>query len=101
MVLVGAYPAARVGVIVAIVGVVLAALYILLTYQRVFTGEPKKGLEKTPDLAWREKFVTGPLIALMLVLGFVPGIAISVLRDPVHDVVAAVQPVDNATEVAP
>jgi len=101
MVLVGAYPAARVGVIVAIVGVVLAALYILLTYQRVFTGPPKEGLEKTRDLSWREKFVTGPLIALMLVLGFVPGVAISVLRAPVQDVVAAVQPADAPTEVAP
>ncbi len=66
MVLVGAYPAARVGVIIAILGVVLAALYILLAYQKVFTGPVREGLEKTPDLSWREKLSTGPLIAAMV-----------------------------------
>ena len=101
MVLVGSYPAARVGVIVAVVGVVLAALYILLTYQRVFTGPVAKGLEKTADLSWRERLVTGPLIALMLVLGFVPGIAISVLRAPVETVATIVQTTDASGKVAP
>jgi len=100
MVLVGAYPAASVGVIVAIVGVVLAALYILLAYQKIFTGPVREGLEKTPDLSWREKLVTGPLIVAMLVLGFVPGIAISVLRDPVTDAITTAVPADSSAEVS-
>ena len=101
MVLVGAYPAARAAVIVAIVGVVLAALYILLAYQRIFTGPAREGLEKTPDLSLREKFVTGPLIVAMVVLGFVPGLALTVVREPAAAVMTIVAPVDATTEVAP
>jgi len=101
MVLVGAYPAARAAVIVAIVGVVLAALYILLAYQKIFTGPAIEGLEKTPDLSAREKFVTGPLIVVMLVLGFVPGVALTVLREPAAAAITEVVPADNAAEVSP
>jgi NADH-quinone oxidoreductase subunit M len=100
MVLVGAYSAASVAVIIAIVGVVLAALYILLAYQRIFTGPVRKGLEKTPDLSWREKLVAGPLIVAMIVLGFVPGIAIGVLRDPVADVITTAVPAASPAEVS-
>jgi NADH-quinone oxidoreductase subunit M len=100
MVLVGAYPAARAAVIIAIVGVVLAALYILLAYQKIFTGPVREGLEKTPDLSWREKLVTGPLIVAMLLLGFVPGIAISVIRDPATAAITTAVPADTAAEVS-
>ena len=100
MVLVGAYPAARAAVIVAIVGVVLAALYILLAYQKIFTGPVREGLEKTPDLSWREKLVTGPLIVAMVVLGFVPGVALTVLRDPAAAAITTVVPADTAAEVS-
>jgi NADH-quinone oxidoreductase subunit M len=100
MVLVGAYPAASAGVVVAIVGVVLAALYILLAYQKVFTGPVREGLEDMPDLSWREKFVTGPLIVAMLVLGFVPGIALSVLRDPAAAAITVTVPASSSSEVS-
>jgi NADH-quinone oxidoreductase subunit M len=99
MVLVGAYPAARAAVIVAIVGVVLAALYILLAYQKIFTGPVREGLEKTPDLSWREKLVTGPLIVAMVVLGFVPGVALTVLREPAAAAITTAVPADIAAEV--
>jgi len=99
MVLVGAYPAARAAVIVAIVGVVLAALYILLAYQRIFTGPVREGLEKTPDLSLREKLVTGPLIVAMVVLGFLPGLALTVVREPAAAAITIVAPVDKAAEV--
>lgn len=59
-----------VAAILAVIGVVLAALYILLPYQRIFTG-PRPELEKE-DLRGREKAVLGILIAAMLGLGFYP-----------------------------
>jgi NADH-quinone oxidoreductase subunit M len=60
--------------VIAGLGVVLAALYILLMYQRVMTG-PKPTFpdgESPPDLSWREKVVVAPIIASFLVLGFFP-----------------------------
>lgn len=90
LVLVGSYGASPAGVIVATVGVVLAALYVLLTYQRVFTGPARESLAKVPDLSWREKLVVGPLIAAMLVLGFLPALALDVVRQPSDDIIAVV-----------
>ena len=60
--------------VIAAVGIVLAALYILLMYQRVMTG-PKPTFaegEAPPDLSWREKVVVAPIIASFLFLGFFP-----------------------------
>ncbi|GAA1892286.1 NADH-quinone oxidoreductase subunit M [Lapillicoccus jejuensis] len=63
------YPAPAV---IATVGIILAALYILLMYQRMMTGPRPEGLDGTPDLALREKWVVAPIIAIFLVLGFYP-----------------------------
>lgn len=90
MVLVGAFEAYRWAVIVAALGVILAALYILLTYQKVFTGEPREQMTSTPELSLRERVVIWPLIATMLVLGIVPAIAIDYLREPSSAIVSSV-----------
>lgn len=70
LVLMGTFHVLPVAAILAVIGVVLAALYILLPYQRIFTG-PRPELEKE-DLRGREKAVLGILIAAMLGLGFYP-----------------------------
>jgi NADH-quinone oxidoreductase subunit M len=90
MVLIGAYGVAPVAVIISAISVVLAALYILITYQRVFTGPVREGLEKSRELGLRERLVVWPLIVIMLVLGFLPGLALDVLREPAADLVAVV-----------
>lgn len=90
MVLVGAFGVAKVAVIVSAVGVVLAALYVLLTYQRVFTGPVREERASTPELSLRERVVLWPLVGLMLVLGFLPGIALDTLREPAADLVSIV-----------
>jgi NADH-quinone oxidoreductase subunit M len=82
LVLVGTFGANRPAAIVAATGVVLAALYVLLAYQRIFTGPTREGLADIPDLSLRERWVVGPLIALMLVLGFYPAPALDLVRDP-------------------
>ena len=82
LVLIGTYSRSGPAAIVAVTGVVLAALYILLTYQRVFTGPVNPELTTMPDLSGREKWAVAPLIALMLVLGFYPAPAINLVREP-------------------
>jgi len=75
MVLIGAFSGAPAGsaawTVAAIPGVVLAAVYVLLTYQKIFTGAPAEGLEALPDLKARERIVAAPLVAGLLVLGLV------------------------------
>ncbi|GAB2833306.1 NADH-quinone oxidoreductase subunit M [Streptomyces daliensis] len=64
------YPAAG---IVATAGIVLAALYVLLLYQRTMTGPVEKPeIERIPDLRARELAVITPLIALLIFLGVFP-----------------------------
>ncbi|HQY32367.1 MAG TPA: NADH-quinone oxidoreductase subunit M [Actinotalea sp.] len=82
LVLVGTFGANRPAAVVATLGVVLAALYVLLTYQRVFTGPVRDELASTPDLTARERWVVGPLIAAMLLLGFYPAPALDLVREP-------------------
>ncbi|MCV2395622.1 NADH-quinone oxidoreductase subunit M [Actinotalea sp. M2MS4P-6] len=82
LVLVGTFGAYKAAAVVAAFGVVLAALYVLLTYQRAFTGPVRDDLPPMKDLTLRERWVVGPLIAAMLVLGFYPALALDLVREP-------------------
>lgn len=64
---------------VALAGVVIAAVYVLVPYQRVFTGAPDASRTGTPDLEGREKLVLVPVIAAMLALGVAPAVLTSTL----------------------
>ena len=75
--------------LLTVLGVVIAALYILLPYQRIFTG-PARRVTAAPDLDGREKGVMGVLVAAMLVLGFLPGPVVEVLA-PVAEPLALEQ----------
>lgn len=72
LVLQGTFRVSVVAGVVAVLGVIIAALYILLPYQRIFTGPPQENLLAVRDLRAREKWVVGPLVAAMLALGFYP-----------------------------
>ncbi len=80
LVLVGSFATQPAAAVVATLGVVLAALYILWMYQRAFTGPVTAGVQGLPDVSARERWVVGPLVAVMLVLGFVPGPALNLVR---------------------
>jgi NADH-quinone oxidoreductase subunit M len=80
MVLLGTFQAAPGAAAVAVLGVVMAALYILIAYQKIFTGPPREELAQTPDLGARELWAVGPLIALMLVFGLYPKPAVDLLK---------------------
>lgn len=82
LVLVGSFGTNRAAAVVAALGVVLAAIYVLWTYQRVFTGPVRGDLAGTRDIGGRERWVVGPLIAIMLVLGFYPAPALRLVDEP-------------------
>ncbi len=56
----------------AVFGIVLAALYILLMYQRTMTGPAQPALAGIKDLNLREVGALAPLLLLIVVLGFFP-----------------------------
>jgi NADH-quinone oxidoreductase subunit M len=87
LVLLGSFPTRPVFTIIATVGIVLAALYVLLLIQRAVHG-PARGLvtEKPfPDLRRRELVVVAPLLALVIGLGVYP----QPLLDLINPAVAA------------
>ncbi|NDR54483.1 NADH-quinone oxidoreductase subunit M [Actinomyces sp. 565] len=78
---------------IAVLGVIIAAVYVLLPYQRVFTGAPARERVGSADLDGREKLVLVPVIAAMLALGLAP----AVLTDAFEDVAAQVAAALDAT----
>jgi NADH-quinone oxidoreductase subunit M len=57
--------------VVAVLGVVLSAVYLLWAYQRVFHGEAKDE-RSFRDLAPREALLLLPLVAIIVFLGIYP-----------------------------
>ena len=72
LVLLGSFTTRRWWSIVAASGVILAALYLLWAYQRVFHGEPDEDNEGFAELNLREGLVMAPLIGLIVFLGIYP-----------------------------
>ncbi|HEX2027284.1 MAG TPA: NADH-quinone oxidoreductase subunit M, partial [Nitriliruptorales bacterium] len=72
-ILLGTFAVSRWAAALAAVGMVLAALYLLWAYQRVFHG-PLRGAdnEHTPDLRAREVGVLAPIVALIVAIGVFP-----------------------------
>jgi NADH-quinone oxidoreductase subunit M len=98
LVLVGTFTVNSVVAVVATVGIVLAALYVLWMYQRTMQGPLNPALPKaTPDLTRREAWAIGPVLALVLALGVYPKPVLDIITPAVqatmHDV--------GATDPAP
>ena len=72
LVLIGGFATARWWVVVAATGVILAALYLLWAYQRVFHGEPDEANSSFRELRLREGMVLLPFIALIVFTGVYP-----------------------------
>jgi NADH-quinone oxidoreductase subunit M len=72
LVLIGSFATARWWVTVAAVGVILAALYLLWAYQRVFHGEPDDDNKSFAELKWKEGMLLLPFIAIIVFSGVFP-----------------------------
>jgi NADH-quinone oxidoreductase subunit M len=77
--------------VVAATGVILAAVYLLWAYQRVFHGQPKGDNERVVDLKWRELAVMAPLMALMLFFGLYPKPLLSRVQPSVNHLIVHVE----------
>src|SRR5258706_11622246 len=72
LVLIGSFLTARWWTVVAATGVILAALYLLWAYQRVFHGEPDDANKGFAELKMREAAVLLPLVGVIVFTGLYP-----------------------------
>ena len=89
----GTFMENRMWAALAVLGVILAAAYLLWLYQRVFFGtvtNPKN--EKLLDLNPREILTFAPLIVMALWIGLYPKPFFQILEQPVNQLVATVRP---------
>ena len=99
LILVGSFLTRRWWTIVAAAGVILAALYLLWAYQRVFHGEPDDENANIPDLTWREGMVMAPLLGLIVFLGVYPKPMLERIEPAVDRLVTHIE--DNSDYVQP
>ena len=95
LILTGAFVAHRWWAVVAAAGVILAALYLLWAYQRVFHGTPDESNASTPDLTWQEKLVMLPLVGLIVFLGVYPKPVIERMEPAVNALIKHMEEVEG------
>ena len=98
LVLLGAFNAHRWWAVVAAAGVVLAAVYLLWAYQRVFHGPATGANAETPDLRWREGLVMAPFLVAIVFMGVYPKPVIDRIEPAVDAIIAHVE--DNVAGFA-
>jgi NADH-quinone oxidoreductase subunit M len=100
LVLLGTYSRHPVLGIIATLGIVLAALYILIAYQRTMQGpvtvEANRGMA---DLDLREKLVIAPVLLVIIVLGVFPAPVLRVIEPSVQRVMERVEKTDPAPTI--
>jgi NADH-quinone oxidoreductase subunit M len=84
LVLIGTFTRYQAAAVLATVGIILAAIYILWMYQRTMTGPVRAEVAAMPDLKARELWAVGPLIALIVVLGVYPKPLLDIINPAVH-----------------
>ncbi len=91
LVLIGTFTRYAAAAVLATVGIILAAIYILWMYQRTMTGPVRDEVAAMPDLKARELWAVGPLIVLIIVLGVYPRPVLNVINPAVHRTMTGVQ----------
>jgi NADH-quinone oxidoreductase subunit M len=72
LILIGSFGPARWWTVVATVGVVLAALYLLWAYQRVFHGEPDEANSTFKELTLKEGLLMSVFVGIIVATGIYP-----------------------------
>ncbi len=97
LIIVGTYSANHVFGIIAATGVVLSAIYLLWSYQRMMHGPINEKHAHHPDLDRREIAILAPVIAAMLVIGIYPNLILNRINPTTTRVVRQVNAVQTRT----
>ena len=87
----GAFQTFRTVTIIASVGIILTAAYMLWTLQRVFLGQPNEKWASLPDINGRELFTLVPLAIVVLVLGIYPSLMLDLMTASLNHLVEFVK----------
>ncbi len=101
LILTGTFLTARWWVVVASTGVILAALYLLWAYQRVFHGEPDEANRNFPELKLKEAAVLLPFIGIIVFTGVYPKPMLSRIEPSVKALIAHVEEKTGFVEPQP
>ena len=94
LVLVGTFSRYKLAAILATLGIILAAFYILWMYQRTMNGPTASEVEGLPDLKPRELWAVVPLVALIIAMGIYPKPVLDVINPAVHQTMVQVHMTD-------
>ena len=97
LILIGSFDTARWWVIVGTTGVILAALYLLWAYQRVFHGEPDEANSTFPELRLREGLLLGAFVVAIVFTGLYPKPMLSRIEPSITSVLEHVEQRTAAT----
>jgi len=100
LVLVGTFVTRRWYAVVGATAVILAALYLLWAYQRVFHGEPKGDNTTMGDIGWKDRWIMVPLLAAIIFLGVYPKPVLTRIQPSVDAVLAHVHEVTGYQQPA-
>jgi NADH-quinone oxidoreductase subunit M len=100
LVTVGTFTRYRVPAVIATVGIILAAVYILWMYQRTMNGPTAEKVKSMPDLSGRELVAVAPIVAIIVALGFFPKPVLDVINPSVKQTLTRVQMQDPQPTVA-
>ncbi len=98
LVLIGTFVTHRWYAVVGATGVILAALYLLWAYQRVFHGRPVGDNAAMPDISWKDRWVMLPLLVAIVFLGVYPKPVLDRIQPSVNAVLAHVHQTTGYTQ---
>jgi NADH-quinone oxidoreductase subunit M len=85
--------------VIGTISIILAALYMLLVYQRTMTGPVTENVKGMRDLSVREVAAVAPLVVLLLVLGLFPKPALDTITPAVQATMARVGVTDPSPTI--
>ncbi len=92
LILLGAFLSQKTFAVFAALGVILAAVYMLLMFQRVMFGKlENKENARLKDLSAREISLLLPIVALIIVIGVYPNFILSKMEPTVNSLIEKVQ----------
>ena len=89
LVLVGTYTRYPIAAIIGTLGIVLAALYILIPVQKALHGPMVSGNEDLKDLNIREKIAISPVIIVIVIMGFYPKPVLDLINPTAEKIVTS------------